>query len=141
QLQLLLGAEAAHQSALTHAEMIGQSADGQALETHDRRELHRGVERLCSRACDFRGGSACHRPDSIYGTVVSYILRTLVLFTANGWRARANQVAGLGRGGGRGARSAGSRRSTPGRDGGVRLARGASPRDAPPRCRPCPVLG
>jgi hypothetical protein len=58
QLQLLLGAKAADQPALAHAEPIGQPADAESLEADDRRELHGGGKRLSSRACDLRGGSA-----------------------------------------------------------------------------------
>src|SRR5207237_8149205 len=79
--------------------------------------------------------------DSINRTIVSYILRTIVLFIAHEWRPNADQVAWLGRRGDRGARRAGGRRSTPGAGSRVRVARGTSPGDPAPSSRPRPAWG
>ena len=45
-LELLFGAEAADESALAHLEPLGQAAEREAFEPHDRRELDGGIERL-----------------------------------------------------------------------------------------------
>ena len=45
-LELLFRAEAADESALAHLELLGQVADREAFEPHDRCDLDGGIERL-----------------------------------------------------------------------------------------------
>ena len=60
ELQLLLGAEATDKAALAHLELLGQPAEGQALEADDRGELDRRPERLGTGVGDLGGGATSH---------------------------------------------------------------------------------
>ncbi len=69
-LQRLLAAEAADESALAHAEVGGESPDGEALEALDGGDVDRCLHGELAAACDIGGGAARHHGQYTERTVV-----------------------------------------------------------------------